>query len=148
MPVHHRWTGIVCGQGQGYLALIAIEQFSEVARAAHDVVMGIKGIVDVQGGQILRHDLHEPQCPFARNRLGIESRFGANDGFEQWKSDVVAPGGLADDIVIGVAVAGRGRRPAVVLEIDLVIGRSGHVGKVHDPLIVDVNIDIGSGLGR
>ena len=66
VALHGHGAGVVRGQGQFLVAVVAIEQLTQVTGAAPDVVFGVVGVEDAEVLGRLRHELHEAPRPFSR----------------------------------------------------------------------------------
>ena len=83
-------AGVVGGQAEGHVAVVAVEQGAQVPSAASDVFQGIEriGHPEFPGGGW--HELHQAQGALGGDGFGIEVRFRLDHRLdEQWIDPVL-----------------------------------------------------------
>ena len=91
-------TGVVGGEGERDVVLVAGEQLVEVLGAAFDVLGGGEGVGDTKCGGGAGHELHEAAGAGAGDGAGVAARLGADDGGEQVGVDVVGFAGVGEEL--------------------------------------------------
>ena len=89
VAVDGSWAGVVGGDGEADVVVVAGEELVEVGGAAGDVLLGREGVVDAEDGRGGGHQLHEALRAGAGDGAGVAVRFGMDDGGEQVGVDVV-----------------------------------------------------------
>ncbi len=82
-------TGIVCRDRQDDVPAIAVEQISEVANTAPDVLTRVETVEDAEGRGGPRHQLHEASGALPGHGGGVERRFDSDDGLDQGRIHVI-----------------------------------------------------------
>ena len=87
----------------------------------HRIFPGIKGVVDIQLFNVLRHELHQPQGAFFGYRFRIKIRLGLDDRLEQRIGDTVQLGRFLDVVIIPFRGIQTVRISSGFLDIDTII---------------------------
>jgi len=76
-------TGIVSGEGEREIVVVAVKKFAEIFCAGFDIFLRIKNIFHAEAGGGLRKKLHEAAGVFAGDGFGVEFRFGGDDADDE-----------------------------------------------------------------
>ena len=98
-------AGIVGGEAEGHVAVVAVEQGAQVPGAAGDVFERIERVGHPEFPGSGRHELHEAQGTLGGHGFGIEVRFRLDHRLDEQWIDPVLRGGRLD-----VALQRTGRR--------------------------------------
>jgi hypothetical protein len=92
-------AGVVGSQRLDQIEVVALQQFAQIACAALDIRLGIKGVLnpELRGG--FRHELHQALRAFGRNGANVEATLGAYHTVHQVGVEAVGSTGSADDLV-------------------------------------------------
>ena len=93
---------VVSGEREGQavrivVRVVAVEKLIKIGGAAGDVLVGPEGVVDAELMGGAGHELHEAAGSGARDGVGVEAAFGADDAGEEVGINVVLGAGLADE---------------------------------------------------
>jgi len=76
-------TGVVGGEGEREIVVVAIEKFAEIFCAGFDIFLRVENVFDAESHGGLREKLHETAGVFAGDGFGIEFRFGGDDADDE-----------------------------------------------------------------
>jgi len=94
-------TGIVGCDGERHAPVISIEQVSEMANAAPEVLLWLEAIEHAEGPGSHWHELHEACSPLRGHRRPLECRLRSDDGFDQSRIHTVLARDFSDLNSIG-----------------------------------------------
>src|SRR5690606_6916996 len=94
-------AGVVAGRGEGQVAVEALQQPGQVLHAALDVLPRVERVADAEPLRRRRHQLHQALRADARQRVGVEGRFGVDDRPHDGLFHAVLLGRPADFVGIG-----------------------------------------------
>ena len=92
-------AGVVGGEREGDVVVVAGEERVEIAGAAVDVLVGEEGVVDAELGGGRGHELHEAAGSGARDGVREAVAFRVDDGGEEFGVDVVDGAGVGEEFV-------------------------------------------------
>ena len=92
-------AGVVGGQREAHIAIVLIEQQTQVAHAALDVRLGLEDAPHVVHARRRRHQLHQSERALGRAGVGNEVRLGADHRLDQRRIDAMALRRVGDDRV-------------------------------------------------
>jgi len=134
-------TRIVCRDRHGDVAAIAVEQISEVANTAPDVLPRVEPVEYAEGRGGPRHQLHESSGSLPGHGGGVERGFDPDDRLHQDRIDVILQRDLVNLIGIGTPRGIRLRTPsgdrprgAGQASVPRIFG---NIREVNDPFSVD-----------
>ena len=88
----------------------------------------------------LGHQLHQTFGTLMGNGIGVESRFGPDDGLNQGGVDAILLGRFLDHMIISIWIDGRGYRIPLLPNVESIPGVPRAIGKVIIPILVDIPI--------
>ena len=105
-------TGIVCRDRHGDVPTIAVEQISEVANTAPDVLTRVETVEHAQGRSGPGHQLHEASGSLPGHGGGVERRFDSDDGLDQGRIYIILKRDFVNLVGVGTPRGIRLRTPS------------------------------------
>jgi len=83
------WTGVVSGEGQRKVVVVAGEQRIKVGGTAADVFVGAEAVSDAKFGGGAGHELHEAASACSAHRTGVAVALGFDQAGEEVDVEIV-----------------------------------------------------------
>ena len=94
--VDSRRAGVVGGQSQGDVVVIADQELVEIGRAPANILVWLETVVDTLFGGRFGHELHEAAGAGAADRMAVAVAFGFYDAGKQVGVEVVLLPGFGE----------------------------------------------------
>lgn len=102
--LHIAFTGVVGGEGQFQVVVIAVDQVLDVLCAGPDVFSRVVGIIHAVHTCSGGHELHQALSAGLGAGAGVEAGLGVYDGFDEAVINILGQRKFLDDVIKGIAV--------------------------------------------